>query len=239
MHSIPQKRCSKCGVEKPLSEFHKNKRTCKACRKVESKTYYWQDPELQRAKLRQRRESKPGYGTIALRQPYFCSRCGQTKTADDFYVDRRRRFGHYPYCKNCRKAIDSRDDEKIKAYHRRHYEQNRDSYGNRANKWVKNNPDKRRAIVRIHAHKRRAWKRGSDGSFTQQEWLLVCEYCHNECLCCGKREPDITLTPDHIVPLSRGGSNTIDNIQPLCLTCNISKNARTVDYRGKGNCDTT
>lgn len=34
------------------------------------------------------------------------------------------------------------------------------------------------------------------------------------------------LTADHIVPLSRGGTNTWDNLQALCLSCNSAKKAK-------------
>lgn len=44
----------------------------------------------------------------------------------------------------------------------------------------------------------------------------------------------ITQPPkDHVVPVLFGGSNDISNIQPLCRSCNSSKGASTVDYRGK------
>jgi HNH endonuclease len=36
------------------------------------------------------------------------------------------------------------------------------------------------------------------------------------------------LTPDHIVPVSKGGAGDISNIQPLCLHCNISKGNRLI-----------
>jgi 5-methylcytosine-specific restriction protein A len=38
------------------------------------------------------------------------------------------------------------------------------------------------------------------------------------------------LEADHVVPLTKGGSNDISNIQPLCGTCNRRKFVNIVDY---------
>jgi 5-methylcytosine-specific restriction endonuclease McrA len=43
------------------------------------------------------------------------------------------------------------------------------------------------------------------GSFTQQEWEALKAYYDCTCLRCGRQEPDIELTVDHVVPLSQGG----------------------------------
>jgi len=43
------------------------------------------------------------------------------------------------------------------------------------------------------------------------------------CRQCGSAE---NLHFDHIIPYSRGGANTVDNIQLLCATCNLRKGAR-------------
>jgi len=42
-------------------------------------------------------------------------------------------------------------------------------------------------------------------------------------LYCGRQEPLITLTRDHIIPVSAGGHNTKSNIQGLCVSCNSKK----------------
>ena len=45
------------------------------------------------------------------------------------------------------------------------------------------------------------------------------------CTCCGLTDIH-NLTKDHIIPLSKGGTDTPDNIQLLCWACNGSKGAR-------------
>lgn len=68
---------------------------------------------------------------------------------------------------------------------------------------------------------------GIVGFFTPREWRDLCAKFGNRCACCRQDAP---LTIDHIVPVSRGGSSYIDNIQPLCLPCNRRKATRTFRY---------
>ena len=77
---------------------------------------------------------------------------------------------------------------------------------------------------------RRARKRSAEGSFTNGEWELLKKQYGFTCPCCKKSEPEIKLTRDHIVPLSKGGSNYIENIQPLCKSCNSYKHTQTIKY---------
>lgn len=42
---------------------------------------------------------------------------------------------------------------------------------------------------------------------------------------------DYKLFRDHVVPVSRGGHDGIDNIQPLCFWCNHRKGTKSTDYR--------
>jgi hypothetical protein len=84
---------------------------------------------------------------------------------------------------------------------------------------------------RIASRQKRRARLRAGGSFTAREWRVLRARYHHTCLCCGKAEPDIKLTPDHVIPLVHGGRNAIDNIQPLCLLCNLKKGTKTIDYR--------
>ena len=71
----------------------------------------------------------------------------------------------------------------------------------------------------------KARRRGAIGNFTAEQWAARCAEFGNKCAHCGTTE---ALEIDHIKPISLGGTNTIDNVQPLCRRCNSSKGARFV-----------
>lgn len=77
--------------------------------------------------------------------------------------------------------------------------------------------------------RRRARENDASGTYTWGEvtklWISIgkaCAYCHE-----GKRNDEIE--PDHVVPLSRGGSNSITNVVPACHPCNGDKRDLTLD----------
>jgi 5-methylcytosine-specific restriction endonuclease McrA len=80
-------------------------------------------------------------------------------------------------------------------------------------------------------NRRRALKYASKSTHTEEEWLELKAFYNFKCLRCGAQEPDIKLTRDHVVPLTQGGSDSIDNVQPLCAHCNSKKNNKHIDYR--------
>lgn len=53
----------------------------------------------------------------------------------------------------------------------------------------------------------------------------------NRCVACGATN---NITIDHIIPLAKGGTNCIDNLQPLCHSCNSSKGVKSMDEFMKG-----
>lgn len=107
-------------------------------------------------------------------------------------------------------------------------------------KWAKNNPDKVKHCLSNwrkanptkllgHVRNRIARKAKLSGTFTQKEFLALCASYGNVCLAC--RRSGVKLTADHVVPVTAGGPNTIDNIQPLCKPCNSKKYTKSTDYR--------
>ncbi len=72
------------------------------------------------------------------------------------------------------------------------------------------------------------------GTHTRKEWLDLLDRFRNSCVYCGASGGyPSKLTKDHIVPISAGGSDAIDNIQPLCKRCNSEKHVRSVDWRNR------
>jgi len=94
--------------------------------------------------------------------------------------------------------------------------------------WERANPDKVKANNNKKNHVRRS-KVKELGVYTRQEWDSLLETYNHCCLCCGSSS--VKLTIDHIVPISIGGPNTIDNLQPLCGPCNSRKGTKVIDYR--------
>lgn len=93
----------------------------------------------------------------------------------------------------------------------------------RSKQWYQSNPEKAQG----YNNRRRALKANAQ---SESYDFKACRHYDNRCVSCGRS--DLSLTTDHIVPLSWGGSDTADNIQPLCDFCNKSKgNHHQTDYR--------
>ena len=46
------------------------------------------------------------------------------------------------------------------------------------------------------------------------------------CQHCGRKAPDVVLHIDHVIPESKGGPATLENLQVLCEACNMGKGNR-------------
>lgn len=94
----------------------------------------------------------------------------------------------------------------------------------------KDGRSKNKKYIDWQKNERNRKKRQAEGSHAFGEWELLKKQYGYKCPSCGGKEPEIKLTEDHIVPLSKGGSDYIENIQPLCKSCNCRKHAKIIKY---------
>ena len=121
-------------------------------------------------------------------------------------------------------------------YYLTHKEQLKES----ARKWNKENKERANEHVRKYYRtpkgkalsqrgeaKRRANLKEVINTLTADEWLGILEEHDYKCAYCGKKLIDsFDTTRDHIIPLSKGGDNTKENIVPACRSCNCKKGGR-------------
>lgn len=124
------------------------------------------------------------------------------------------------YYKNYRAA----NLEKQRERSRKWYHENKERAQRTHREWAQANPEKPRA----REHRRRARLLNAEGSYTVEQWVALRAWFGDVCLACGSKE-DITI--DHVVPLCKGGTNSIENLQPLCKSCNSRKRTLIKDYR--------
>lgn len=175
-----------------------------------------------------------------------CTSCGSPRDRDD------RR-----YCIECRRrnACVYRNDvegfkERAAAWARAHPEIRKAA----VNGWNERNAERVREIQRAGKRRRyrlypqrfiewerqrRARRAGAFGSHTEAEWQAIVARQRGRCAGAGQpyQSPRCEsraggsatqLTRDHIIPLSRGGSDMACNIQGLCRPCNSKKNAKLI-----------
>ena len=163
-----------------------------------------------------------------------CRQCHDRKPAQAFATDRHGKLRRT--CKACLTA--SLDTPRVcrtcgvskplRAFHVAHDNLFRpdckECHTTATRRWQQQNKDK----VAASARRRRERVAAAHGSHTEAEWHALCMAFGNVCLACGGARPLVT---DHVIPLSKGGDDTIANCQPLCATCNNRKGVRTIDYR--------
>ena len=96
--------------------------------------------------------------------------------------------------------------------------------------WFKKANKGDRSRLNFNLKRYRARKRTSGGRHKLQDWLDLKRAYGNTCPACGRKEPEIKLTEDHVVAIVNGGTDDITNMQPLCHSCNCRKSRKTIKY---------
>jgi 5-methylcytosine-specific restriction endonuclease McrA len=159
-----------------------------------------------------------------LRRPVagVCVGCG-----GGFFGTRKRRYCS-PLCgaRTRRRKLYREDPERIRAQNRAFYQRNAERLKAYVRNWQLENP----ARVSAYAHRRRARELAAGVSWTPEEWSALVGQWAGRCAYCGRN--DVRLTVDHRIPLTKGGSDSIDNVLPACKPCNSRKGTRMeLEYR--------
>ena len=75
--------------------------------------------------------------------------------------------------------------------------------------------------ARVGMNKQELCRRAGMSEITMRRWQQ--KTSSGKCHFCEKKSAFKDLTMDHLVPLSRGGRSTKDNLVPCCKTCNNKK----------------
>lgn len=135
--------------------------------------------------------------TMTQLQTRQCSKCEQDKLLSEFYSDA---WGH---CIECERTAAS-------------------SRMNRYNKTLRG-----RASQALQSSRKTIKRNGYDvkDDLTLYDVLFTFAMSDGECAYCGK-DTGGNYQMEHIVPLSKGGPNTLSNICCVCPSCNRSKGSR-------------
>lgn len=166
---------------------------------------------------------------------------------------KKRQLEHPEYAKQYRLNHKKELSVKRKKYYKDHREKDNEN----SKKWRQNNPEyinqwqinhpkyyseynkkyrqtlRGKATVQRRNIQRRTQEKNIINTLTSQEWLDILEKYSYKCAYCGV-EFGIENMPqkDHIIPISKGGHNTKENVVPACKSCNTRKsNKRIEDFQ--------
>lgn len=141
-----------------------------------------------------------------------CKYCGEIKPIEEYrMIGKTRRI---EYCPDCEEIAKKQKSE----YDKKYLEENKEHKKEYYNIWKKQGGQE---IRRINEQTRKARKKELENTLTIDEWKECLSYFDNKCAYCGDESEG--LTQDHVIPVSKGGGYTKENIIPSCKHCNSSK----------------
>ncbi len=117
------------------------------------------------------------------------------------------------------------------------YQENKNAVSAQCAKYYEKNAEEIKARVRAYrlanpdwaltmSRNKRAQKKAVGGKLSKGLAATLMALQKGKCACCRVDLRNVAFHIDHVMPISRGGSNTDDNTQLLCKDCNLSKHAK-------------
>lgn len=166
-----------------------------------------------------------------------CTKCSLEKPLPEFSKDKKTRDGLHIWCKMCCRDYNrlwreehkkevivcsmryrNKNSKKIAAYDKTYQENNRE----RISRWKKEYHRKNPKKALLGGIRRRACKAKAEGQATLEQIKSRWDLYGGLCYLCGDKGTDT----DHVIPLSKGGTNWPANLRPACESCNSSKHAK-------------
>lgn len=128
--------------------------------------------------------------------------------------------------------------DQIKAASRARYALTREARLEYGKRWREDNADRHREMMRAWADANRehvrertrnaqnARRSAANGlaTLTREQWQDIKALYGHRCAYCDL--PFERLTQDHVIPISKGGKHTAENVVPACRSCNSKKGNR-------------
>lgn len=139
---------------------------------------------------------------------------------------------------NARKSR-AENPEKQRESNRKWRSNNLEKARENTTKWRAENPEKHRESsrkwnaehrerVRENQSRRRALKQGASISDVDLEFIW--NRANGICYLCGKAIDRADCHFDHVIPLSKGGSHSTDNLRPTHSKCNVKKSNKIIKW---------
>lgn len=228
------------GEEKPSAEERAEQQRKQACIRAAA----WAKANPERVKTRaaawrkaNQEKIKSGYAVWkekneerlkAKRAAYYAANSARAKAeAAAWYRKNEKR------AKATRKAYMLANREKINAWVRAWREQNPGMRLKTEREYTKKrvlqNPEGMKEAWKRYVHERRARKKAAGGKLSKGITVALLFFQCDKCAICGKDLQETGHHLDHIIPISKGGSNTDGNVQLLCPKCNMRKSDKLPD----------
>ena len=210
------KRCTTCDTEKAAAEFYARGNSCKECRRQSARERRRQQPERVKAINRASYHRHADERTAAVRARY-------AKVAEHERAAGRERHQRNKERQNARRrALYRARNEAALARTRRAADPEHARAIARA--WRAANPGRTAANDR----RKRARRAGAEGTHSAEDVARIYDDQEGRCRWCAVPVGEV-FHVDHVVPLSRGGTNWPDNICVACPPCNLRKHAAMPD----------